>query len=83
MSENHSAKTKPDRWVYVENRRKFPREEQRKYAGQWLAWSADGSRIVAHHEDLQQVVRIVDEAGIDREDVIFDWEPEEDVDTLL
>lgn len=83
MSENPNGKSRPDRWVYVENRRKFPRDEQRKYAGQWLAWSADGSQIVAHHPDLVEAARMVEVAGIDRLDVIFDWEPEEEVDTLL
>ena len=33
--------------VYRENRAKFPVEELRKRDGQWVAFSADGQRIVA------------------------------------
>src|SRR5436190_1349069 len=56
--------------AYRENRAKFPSEELRKMDGQWVAFSADGQRIVASaatiaelsnqvhavHEDLREVV---------------------------
>jgi alkanesulfonate monooxygenase SsuD/methylene tetrahydromethanopterin reductase-like flavin-dependent oxidoreductase (luciferase family) len=56
--------------IYRENRAKFPPEELRKRDGQWVAFSADGLRIVgspatiaelaeqlrAAQEDLQNVV---------------------------
>jgi hypothetical protein len=61
----------------VENRRRFPLEEVNKCAGQWVAWSVDGSKIVAHHEDLMEVSRMVKAAGLDHEDVIFDHIPQE------
>jgi hypothetical protein len=77
MNDKPRDKVKPDRRVYVENRGKFPLEELNKYAGQWVAWSLDGSRIVAHHEDLGEAVRQVEAAGLDREDVIFDCIPPE------
>ena len=35
----------------ITNRTKFPVEELASYAGQWIAWSADGSRIVAQTTD--------------------------------
>lgn len=64
-----------DRRVYVENRRKFTPEQLRPYEGRWVAWSVDGARIVAHHEDLEQLVREIDASGVDREDVVFDRIP--------
>jgi hypothetical protein len=80
MSEN----TKPDRKVYVENRTKFLPEDLLPYANQWVAWSADGSRIVAHHPNLAEVARQVEAQGLEREDVVFDHlPPEGEVTTLL
>ena len=61
--------------VYVANRAKFLPEDLIPYEGQWVAWSLDGSRIVAHHEDLEQVEREVQQAGLTLEDVIFDSIP--------
>ena len=46
------------------NRTKFPVEELASYAGQWIAWSPDGSRIVAHTTDpecLDSCIRAVGE----------------------
>ena len=35
------------RRAFLSNRAKFPATELTKYAGQWVAWSPDGSRIAA------------------------------------
>lgn len=79
-----SEKSKPDRKVYVENRAKFLPEDLLPYANQWVTWSADGSRIVAHHPDLAEVARRVEALGLEREDVVFDHLPlEGEVTTLL
>jgi hypothetical protein len=84
MNKNMSGKVPPDRRVYVENRKKWLPEDILPYAGQWVVWSADGSKIVAHHADLLKVARIVEEAGLDREEVVFDLiPPGGEVTTLL
>src|SRR5207245_294383 len=49
---------------FLENRQKFPPEELVKYMGSWIAWSPDGTRIVAHTqqpEDLEELVRAAGE----------------------
>ncbi len=46
-------------------------EELQKLAGQWVAFSADGCRIVAHGKDLAELDRRVIEAGEDPEEVTF------------
>jgi len=79
-----NEKARPDRKVYVENRAKFLPEDLLPYADQWVAWSADGSKIVAHHPNLAEVARQVEALGLEREDVVFDRLPlEGEVTTLL
>ena len=75
MTDTANGRPVVDRQVYVENRGKFSPEDLLPYAGQWLAWSADGSRIVAHHADLGQVLREVEQSGLSRDDVVLDHLP--------
>jgi len=80
MAENE----KPDRWTYVRNRSKWTPDELAVYGDEWVGWSLDGSRIVAHHADLLEATRLAREAGFGGEDVI--WEhlpPGGEVDCLL
>jgi hypothetical protein len=84
MNEQTMNNGRPDRGVYVENRSKFPLQELAKYGDQWVAWSLDGTTIVAHHEDLLEVGRILDKAGVNHQDVSFEWiPPGGEVDILL
>lgn len=84
MNESTNRKAEPDRWLYVENRAKFLPEDLLPYADRWVAWSVDGSKIVAHHEDLVEVARTVETLGLTREEVIFDFiVPEGEVATQL
>jgi hypothetical protein len=43
-----------------------------KHAGQWVAFSRDGTRILASHVDPMGVTKLIDDAGISREAVIFE-----------
>ena len=56
---------------YSDNRHKFPLDKLAKYGGQWVAWSADGSRIVAHHEQFLTVLDMVKKAAIDPANVVL------------
>jgi hypothetical protein len=38
--------------LYLENRRRIPPEELAPYAGQWVAFSGEGTRILASGPDL-------------------------------
>jgi hypothetical protein len=57
---------------YRENRAQVPCAELMKYQGQWVAFSADGSRIVAGSEDLEMLDRLVMAAGENPEDVAIE-----------
>jgi LDH2 family malate/lactate/ureidoglycolate dehydrogenase len=80
-ADNHIIR--PDTRLYSANRSKFPPEELAKYAGQWIAWSADGTRILAHGEDQDAVEAELRAAGIAYSEVVWSSVPPLEEDTLL
>jgi hypothetical protein len=65
-----------DNDLYNKNRGKYGHDELRPYAGEWLAWSLDGSTILAHHADVMEVDRQLREAGIDTARVVMERMPD-------
>ena len=61
-----------DGYQYTVNRNNFPLAELQKYAGQWVAFSRDGTKILASHPDPIGVTKLIDDAGIPRTAVIFE-----------
>lgn len=55
--------------LFARNRAQFPDDELRKYGGKWVAFSGDGTRIVASAERLEDLDRAVIEAGEDPQEV--------------
>lgn len=51
--------------TFRENRAKFSWDDLAAYNGQWVAFSSDGSRIVASAEDLMELERLIRAAGED------------------
>ena len=58
--------------AYRENRARFPTAELSKHRWEWVAFSSDGARIIAGHEDLATLDRLVAAAGEDPEKVAFE-----------
>ncbi len=56
-----------DMSVYLKNRLQFPLHELAKHAGEWVAWSPDGTRIVAHTSNPEALDDLVRAAGEDPE----------------
>jgi hypothetical protein len=75
MADTTGRKGLLDPRVYAANRSKVNPEDLLPYAEQWVAWSRDGSQIVDHHIELAVLVQQLEQAGIDREDVVFDHIP--------
>jgi hypothetical protein len=50
---------------FLANRAAFPVAELAKHAGQWVAWSPDGSRIAASAADPSQLDAILIASGED------------------
>jgi hypothetical protein len=67
-----------DRRKFLANRQRFPLDELAKYLGSWVAWSLDGTRIVAsaaNAEDLEERVR---QAGEDFSQCVLEGIPDND-----
>ena len=58
-----------DLQAYRHNRAQFPEEELRHYDGRWVAFSADGKRIVASAVNLEELETQLLAAGENPEDV--------------
>lgn len=56
---------------HIENRNQFPQEELAKYAGQYVAWSLDGRRIVAANKDPVELCKAVLALGYRSEEVVL------------
>jgi hypothetical protein len=57
---------------YEENRSKFPLRELQKYAGQWVAFSSDGSRVLAHAETISDLEKRLIHIGVDPQNVAIE-----------
>ncbi len=59
--------------IFLKNQRAVPVEELDKYAGQWVAWAPDGSRIVASTPDELELTPAVIRAGYDPQLCVMDF----------
>jgi hypothetical protein len=59
----------------LKNRREFPHEALEKYAGQLVAWSPDGTRIIACGEDVVKLVEAIEALGFDSAEVVIEPVP--------
>jgi hypothetical protein len=81
MSNNHDDIP----WLgadFFENQDKFPPEELLKYGGQHVAWSWDGTRILASAEDDAGLDQKLREAGIDPSRVVHGYVDDPNVSNL-
>ena len=60
---------------HYHNRELFPAAELAKYYGKEVAWSLDGSRIVASGDDPQEVCAAVQQAGLKSDEVVLTYVP--------
>ncbi len=60
------------------NRLAFPPEEVFQYRGQYIAWSPDGSRIIASDEDFLKLDDTVKALGYDPSKVVYEPVPDGD-----
>ncbi|HYV39951.1 MAG TPA: hypothetical protein VE988_29975 [Gemmataceae bacterium] len=63
MNSNGKANGWFDGNLYIVNRNKFPLGELQKYAGQYVAFSTQGTQILASHNDPLELAALLDKAG--------------------
>jgi hypothetical protein len=73
MNANDKRLEPPDLSHYQENRNKFPPEELAKYAGKHVAFSPDGTRIVASADTWEELDVSVEAAGIPPSQVVHEY----------
>ena len=64
-----------DMQEYLRNRRRFSFDELDTYAGKYVAWSPDGTRIIASADDLSQLCEAVDSSGFDPAEIVMEPVP--------
>jgi hypothetical protein len=62
-----------DTVLFDRNRDNQPWEVLQPYVGRHVAWSADGTRILASAGDLTELIAVLDKAGIGTQEVVFDY----------
>lgn len=64
---------------FVQNRNAFPADELDRYAGQHVAWSPDGRRVLASDPDPLKVLAAVKTLGYDPAETPIEDIPTEDI----
>jgi hypothetical protein len=82
MSDQKASIPWLDYQTFEENRRRFPDEELWKYIGQAIAWSWDGTQILASGKDHAEVHKKLVAMGIDPSRVVFSCVDDPDVSQL-
>jgi hypothetical protein len=67
--------------LYLKNRPLFPLDELAKYRGKHIAWSPDGTSIVASAETLDELMDVIEAGGDDMVHCLVDYVP--DADSLI
>jgi hypothetical protein len=80
---NNSDAPWVDGALFNENANKIPAEEQLRYAGRRVAFSLDGTKIVASGKDYEELSAALKTAGIDPSRVVWGYIPAEDEDPLI
>jgi len=82
MSETSNKPEWPDLSQFQRNRAKMSPEMLRPYVGQYVAWSLDGTRIVAGAADEAELIAKLRREGIDLSQVVLDHVPDPNVSWL-
>jgi hypothetical protein len=64
-----------DMHQFLTNRQQFPPDELARYAGEYIAWSPDGTRILASDDDLEKVAAAVEVQGYDPSEIVLSSVP--------
>jgi hypothetical protein len=63
---------------FLENRSQFPPDQLLRYAGTWVAWKPDGTGILAHSDNEDDLEHLVRAAGEDPVHCVIEGIPGQD-----
>jgi hypothetical protein len=63
---------------FLRNRVAFPMDELAKHHGEWVAWSPDGTRLVATSDNPEALDNLILAAGENPEDCLVEGIPDSD-----
>lgn len=69
--------------VFRDNRARFPLEQLIPHRGEWIAFNADGTQIVAGAVTFGELEARLEAMGIDAQTVVFEGVPGPDDDICL
>ncbi len=65
-----------DMKVFIKNRSEIPPESLVQYGGQWVAWSQDGTHVMAASAESDEAVyRLLEQAGLDGSEHVVGYVP--------
>lgn len=67
-----------DMQTFQKNRDRFPVEELARYAGKYVAWNWDGTRILASDNDELRLAIAIRDAGLNTAETLIAFVPAED-----
>ena len=83
MSANGPEVVRPDTRFFDKNRYQFPLNELVKYAGRTIAWTPDGTRIVANGPDFLTLWNQFKAQGINPSEFVYEDIPPLDAESSL
>jgi hypothetical protein len=83
MNERRVEPADFDGYLFTVNRNNFPEEELARYSGKYVAWSLDGTQILASGDDEEEVDEHLRAAGIPVSRVVHDYVEPPDAPALL
>jgi hypothetical protein len=67
-----------DMYTLLKNRLAFPPEELAKYANKYVAWSPDGTGIIASDADDRRLNELISELGYNPSEILVSSVPDPD-----
>ena len=83
MNETPQPSRSPDWRTYAQNRRRFPPEELAKFAGKYVAFSLDGTCILASGATEEELEKELLANGIDPSQIVGSYVPTSGMAILL
>jgi hypothetical protein len=83
MSSQRNGRQRFNGALFTDNANQYPAAKLAQFAGQHVAWSLDGTQILAGGADRDAAERNLRALGLNPSEVVWDYVPAPDEDTVL